>query len=305
MRQVNDAQELLELKLTSSVLSELRSQLKQAQDELVKAGQTLSRGTGQDVFGDQFIPVKDFWTLRAAQLDMIKAESALAQAKDNRDKAKLALEKAKNDQNKANLTLDKARIELDSARDELDKAIIHAPFNGTIAKAEAKPGEALSSQNYATSTIIEIADPKRMELEVEIDEVDIPEVKLGQRVIISVDALPDMAIEGEVVFVPPMSREEPGLVLYDVKIALDAPQNLGLRGGMRATADIVISEQSGVLLVPNEAITLDSQGNPVVTVIVNEQGQERAVVTGISNGSGIEVLKGLNEGDMVVVERLD
>ena len=71
---------------------------------------------------------------------------------------------------------------------------------------------------------------------------------------------------------------------------------------MSATADIVINERSDVLLVPNNAITLDNQGNSVVTVMVNELTQERKVVIGISNGSHTEILGGLNEGDVVVVK---
>jgi len=288
---------------------EERSLLKEAQDNLTQARERLARGTGQDVFQEELLQIKDFWTVRAAQLAMEKAESALTQAKNNRDKAKLALDKARSDQYKAKLAvdkdklaLDKARSDLDSAKDELDKAVVYAPFAGTIAKVDAKPGDSLSSVNYATEIIIEIIDPSRMEFVVEVDEIDIPQVRPGQRAIISLDALPSVQIDGQVTVISSLPTEEAGVILYEVKVGFDVPEGYALKAGMTATAEIIIDKQSDVLLVPTQTITLDSQGNPVVKVMVNEQMTERKVVTGISSGSQTQILNGLNEGELVVVE---
>ena len=68
------------------------------------------------------------------------------------------------------------------------------------------------------------------------------------------------------------------------------------------TADIIISERSNVLLVPSQAITQDSQDDPMVKVIVNEQIQERSVVIGISDAYQTEIVSGLQEGEIVVIE---
>jgi RND family efflux transporter MFP subunit len=166
-----------------------------------------------------------------------------------------------------------------------------------VARVDVDEGDSVS----ATTTIAYFVDLTSLELEVEVDEIDIPSVKLGQRAIISIDALPGVELEGEVTFIPPMSREEPGLVLYDVKIGFDVPQGFELRGGMSATADIVIDERSSVLLVPDQAIKLNSQGNTIVLVLVNEVTQEREVVAGISDGSHTEILGGLAEGEVIVI----
>jgi macrolide-specific efflux system membrane fusion protein len=72
---------------------------------------------------------------------------------------------------------------------------------------------------------------------------------------------------------------------------------------MSATADIVINERSNVLLVPNRAISKDSQGNPIVEVMVNGEIERRPVVTGISDGFETEIVAGLNEGEVVVERR--
>jgi len=92
------------------------------------------------------------------------------------------------------------------------------------------------------------------------------------------------------------------VVLYSVKIDFDVPQGSGLRVGMSAAADIIINERSSVLLVPDRAIKQDKQGNPVVYIMVDEQIEARSVVIGISDGFQTEIIDGLDEGEILVIE---
>jgi len=242
--------------------------LEQAQDDLVKARENLTRGYGQDVFESGILRMTDFWTLRAAQLEM-----------------------------------EKAQLTLDSAKNDLGKTVMTAPFDGVIAAADVKEGDKLSSMDYATKTIVEIIDPNIMELKADVDEIDISGVKLGQRAIIGVDAVPGLQLEGKVASIYSLPTEEAGVIFYKVKISFDVPEGSGLLSGMSATADIILSGQSDVLLVPSRAIEQDSSGNPVVKVMVDEQIEERPVVIGISDGYQTEIVDGLSAGDVVVIER--
>ncbi len=275
-RELNEALEVmqLELGLSGEQYWEVRHKLEQAQDDLIKARERLARGYGADVFQSEILAIKDYWTLRAAQLGM--------------EKAQVALDGAKND--------------LDKAKTDLEKAIILAPFDGVISAVDVKEGDKLSSMYYATTTIMEIIDPTIMELKAKVDEIDIPDVALGQRAIIEVDALPALRLEGKVTYINPVSTEESGVVLYEVIIGFDVPLGSGLKSGMSATAETISDERSQVLLVPNRAIKYDSQGNPVVKVMVDEQTQERAVVVGMSDGYQTEIVAGLGEGETVVIE---
>jgi len=273
-RQIGEAQDGLEIGLSSDQYWEVWLKLSQAQDNLVEAKSRLARGRGEDVFISGIIPITDYWTLRTAQLGM--------------EKAQLALDLAKND--------------LDKANEELDKAVIVAPFDGVIAKADGKPGDVLSAMNYATMVIVELIDPSRMELTVEVDEIDIAGVKLGQRAIIDLDALPDVQVGGEVTSISLLSTEEAGLIMYEADVRFDVPEGIALKAGMTANADIIIDERSDVLLVPDRAIKQDDQGEPVVQVVVGDQIEARAVVIGISDGFQTEIVDGLDEGEMVVVE---
>ncbi len=93
------------------------------------------------------------------------------------------------------------------------------------------------------------------------------------------------------------------MILYEVEIGFNVSEGSALKAGMSASADIVIDERSNVLLVPSRAITQDSSGSPVVKVMVGEETQERPVVTGISDSYQTEIISGLSEGEVVVVER--
>jgi RND family efflux transporter MFP subunit len=199
--------------------------------------------------------------------------------------------------------MEKAQLTLEEAKDDLEKAVMTAPFDGVIAVVNAKEGDRLSTMDYTTKIILELIDPNIMELTAEVDEIDIPEVRLGQSAIISLDALPTLQLEGRVISIYPLPTEESGLILYKVKIGFDVPEGSWLRAGMSATADIIIDKRSNVLLVPNRAVEQDSFGNPVVKVMVNEQIEERPVVIGVSDGYQTEIVGGLSAGDVVVIER--
>jgi HlyD family secretion protein len=189
------------------------------------------------------------------------------------------------------------------AQKQLDEATITALFDGVVAKIYAEEGDVIPPPVIASQAIIHIVDLTTMELNVEVDEEDIPEVKPGQRAIIYVDALPDVEFEGEVLTISTVAKEEAGAILYEVKIGFTVPEGSGLKVGMSAEADIVTVDRSHILLVPDRAIGEDSEGNPVVMVVVDKKTEERRVVTGVSDGFDTEIVSGLSEGEVVVIER--
>ena len=247
-------------------------------------------------------------TLAYAQARLDAAEAALNAKIMSYDTEEVAIEKmevavAEQSLALSRLSLEQAQQSLEYAQEQLDEATITALFDGIIAKIYFEEGEVIPPPTMASQVIIYLVDLTTIELNVEVDEIDIPGVKPGQRAIIDVDALPDVEFEGEVLTISPVAKEEAGVILYEVKIGFNVPEDSGLKVGMSAETDIVIAERNDVLLVPSRAITKDSKGNPIVMVVVNEQTEERPVVTGISDGFDTEIIDGLNEGEVVVVER--
>lgn len=188
------------------------------------------------------------------------------------------------------------------ARKQLDDAVITAPFSGKVARVYAEDGDIIPSPTMSPRPVIHLIDPEVMELEVELDELDIPRVQPGQKAIITVDALPDAEFEGLVASIDALPSPQAGVVLYDVTLSLVVPGGSGLRIGMSAEADIIIEERLGVLLVPERAVTWDDAGNPIVKVSVEGGVEQRPVVVGISDGLQTEIVSGVTEGETVVVE---
>ncbi len=188
---------------------------------------------------------------------------------------------------------------VEQAQKELNEATITAPFDGVVATVDADEDDNVST----VQTIVHLIDLTSMELSVEVDEIDIADVKSGQGAIIEVDALPALQLEGKVVSISLLPKTQAGVLVYEVTIELDIPPDSALKVGMSATADILITERNNVLLVPNRAIKRDSQRNQVVKIKVDEEVEERKVTAGISDGLRTEIVSGLEEGEIVVVER--
>ena len=272
----------LELALTEAQLAKAQAQLTRAQAESTRAQ---AKADLDEAEYDLYILKKrhvSYEQQRVAKLQIKVAESQL-------EAAELQLEVIE-------LQIETAEQAITEAQKQLDWATITTPFDGTITSVNVDEGDTV----LATEIIVHLIDLTSMELNVEVDEIDIAEVKPGQKAITEVDALPALQLEGEVTSISLLPEVEAGVVMYEVKIAFDAPLDFELKVGMSADTDIIINERKNVLLVPNRAITQDSQGNPVVNVVVDDEIEERPVVTGISDGYDTEFVVGLNEGEVVV-----
>ena len=188
------------------------------------------------------------------------------------------------------------------AERQLNEATIKATFDGVVAQVLVKEGDNIPSPSMAPQTVVYLIDPDMMKLVVEVDEIDIPQVVFNQEVIVTLDALLDDEFSGKVTSILPMPMEVAGVVLYNVRIDLEVPENSGVKVGMSASADIIVDQRSDVLMVPSRAVKDDEHGRAVVKVMNNEQIEERVVVVGVDDGLRIEIISGLTEGETVVVE---
>lgn len=219
--------------------------------------------------------------------------------KDQLDLAKAQVEAAKQSLNLAQQSLRLAEQSLAEANRQLDEINLKAPFDGILAQWYVKEGDVVSPAVPAAV----VMDPSAMQFEIQIDEIDVVEVKPGQAVKIELDALPGLALEGTIDYISDLPSAQTGVIVYDTRITFTVPEGQGLRIGMSASADIVIAERKNVLLVPDRALSKNETGETVVTVRVDGKDQVQVVATGISDGLQTEITGGLQEGDTVVVER--
>ncbi len=188
---------------------------------------------------------------------------------------------------------------LTEAKRQLDGATLVAAFDGVVGRLNVKAGDAVSP----VVVVAEIIDPSEMRLKVQVDEIDIASVKMGQTASLQMDAAPALKITGNVTAIALLPTLQTGVVTYDATVSFTPPPDSGLRVGMSATADIIIARRTGVLLVPERAIGQNSQGQTVVKVQANGKTEDRVVVVGITDGIQTEIVSGLSEGETVVVER--
>ncbi|MFC1899690.1 HlyD family secretion protein [Chloroflexota bacterium] len=149
----------------------------------------------------------------------------------------------------ADLQFEAAEQAIAAAKKQLNEATITAPFDGIISNIWVKEGEFISPATFTGITIVEVTDLENMELITIVDEFDIAKVKTGQIAVISVDAMPEMKLEGQVTFISPVNSEPAGIVLfesdddvkeYEVKIEFDVGGDFPVKVGMSATAEIIV-----------------------------------------------------------------
>jgi len=210
----------------------------------------------------------------------------------------------------ARFTVDQARAALSEARDALAKATIVAPMSGRVTRVNIQEGETAMAMNGPGSQLLTIADLSEMEAHVVIDETDVPDVSVGDRALVRIDAYTRSVFPGRVVRIANSAlrggaQESAG---FRVVIALDRPPE-GLRPELSASADVAVEERKGVLAVPILALTVRGPGGgPVgrtrgtegVWVVRDNQAVFAPVRVGITGEQHFEVKSGLRAGDVVV-----
>lgn len=204
----------------------------------------------------------------------------------------------------AQAALQSAQANLETAQRNLDDAKIIAPFDGTVATVNIVVGQIPS----ASTNAIVLANLRDLQLQLALSEVDIAQVKAGQTVQLTFDALNGRTFPGKVLSVSPVGTSSQGVVNYTVIVGVENPDP-AILPGMSASANVIIAEQPNALLAPNRALrTLGAR--KVMTILF--EGREIPVIvqTGLTNDQFTEILGAtttdgtalnLQEGDTVLL----
>lgn len=201
---------------------------------------------------------------------------------------------------KAQFDLNNVVIDLEIADLAVKFATITSPIDGIVIDIESP----VAGVNITPATArFTIADPSMMKFVANVDESDIGRVRIGQKVIISLDAYPEEEFEGEVSKIAFASiTTRGGGTAFPVDITL--PENIEQRFKVEMNGDVEIIIASGeeVLTVPNEAIKRKA-GKTYAQIIEKKEVKEVEVEVGIENGTKTEILKGLSEGQIVITDK--
>jgi len=223
-----------------------------------------------------------------------KAEADLALKKAKLDDAQRAYDRLQGGPNPDDLAAAQARV--DAAQATLNLARILAPFNGTITQAEPRPGDQVTAGKVA----FRIDDLSALLVDVQVSEVDINSISIGQPATLSFDAILGETYHGEVVEVSQAGEVVSGAVNFTVTVRL-SDADARVKPGMTTAVSIIVQQVKDQLLVPNRAIRL-VDGKRVVYVLKNGRPQKVVVTLGPSSDTLSVVLEGdVKEGDRVIL----
>ena len=203
----------------------------------------------------------------------------------------------------ASESLRSAEISMQNLQDTMNNYTITAPISGTIIEKDAKVGDAVKTGD----TVCIGYDLSYLEMSINVDELQISSISVGQKVQITADAVPDKTYVGTVTRVSMKGKSDGGTTTYPVSIRIDDTD--GLRPGMNANAEIVVAKADNALVVPNAAVvrgsyvlvTKDSPSaaNADTAMEAPEGFVYVPVKTGVSNDDYTQIVSGIQEGDTI------
>jgi RND family efflux transporter MFP subunit len=223
----------------------------------------------------------------------------------------------------AKMSLDNAQSDRDNAYFDYGQAVenaakrqVTAPIDGYITTLNVQDGDQLGtgstsrtgttgSTSSGSTTPIVISDLSSIQAQVQVSETDRPKVKAGQKATMTFDAIPDLAISGQVASIDAVGTTSQNVVTYNVVVTFDV-QDQRISPGMTVAAGIVTDVRQGVLLVPNGAVKTVNDGSRYVQVQSDPNGTPRqvTVTAGAASDTQTEITEGVKEGDMVVTQTI-
>lgn len=193
------------------------------------------------------------------------------------------------------INIEKKKLQLSELLENLDETAVYSPISGIVTKINVTEGERVSSN----SILAVISDLSNLQVVIPIDELDVNKVKLGQKGVVTAEAVPDTTFNAEVTDIALEGDIQNGVATYDVTLSLNEIE--GLKPGMTVNAEIITDQRKNTLLIPIEAV--QQKGNEkFVLVKENEDSQLEMIPIeiGLVSTDHVEVTSGLNEGDVVV-----
>ena len=313
-----------------AALNTAQAQFKSSAADFARAKLEFERA--QSLFKDQLISKADFDTKKAAY--------EVADAVHAQDVARVAQSRAQVDS--AHGRVGQSRAQLTRVNDILSKTTYTAPFDGTVTNLPVHEGETvvMGIQNSPGSTLMTVADMGVITAEVQVDETDIVNVKIGQPAEITIDAIPNQTFKGSVSEIgdnaiirstgvstsQSLAGSQEAKDFKVVITLIDPPANL--RPGLSATAKVTTGVEHDAVAIPIQAITLrdkndlEAQKNPGkavsktapapppgkkenndiqgVFVVKDKKAEFRQVVTGLTGSTEIQVKTGLQPGEEII-----
>ncbi len=237
----------------------------------------------------------------ARHLAVATAENTLTMAQNQLDQARLLLTQNESSARSEQISAQEALVRqmralVDQANVSVTAMTLTAPFAGTVTAIDTEVG-AIASPG---SPVVSIISNDQYEINVDVSEVDIAELNVGDFAIVSLDAYPDTIFSARVTAVAPNAAIKDGLRVFRITLAFDQTDIL-FKDGLTAEVDITTISKPDVIRIPTRSIYEDEQGKFVRTIDDRGQTAMIRITTGLRGSNGFtEVTSGLKAGDSII-----
>jgi RND family efflux transporter MFP subunit len=229
--------------------------------------------------------------LTSAEAAWEVARAAFERAERLRDRQVITLAEYERDR----AALAAAEAQREQLRTRLGYATVTAPITGVITEKLVEAGHAVGNQ----TRLFTIADVSTLVVRVRVSELDVVQIRQGDHVDVALDAFPGQLLAGRVRRIFPVA--DPTNRLVPVEVALEGTDARTARPGFLARIAFALGTKENVRLVPASAIVNDGGGNMAVYVVENDIATRRAVRTGVTSEGRVEIVDGVETGEIVVV----
>jgi RND family efflux transporter MFP subunit len=244
----------------------------------------------------------DYATLQLGRSEKARAVAIAAQTE---------VDQARHEAAAARVRVEMGKVALATARDRLRYTSIEAPIAGTVTQRNINPGEVVVpgvTSTFEGKPLLVIADLSTLLVKIDLNQIDVARVRLGQKADITVDALPGKKYTAHVTKVAPAAvapAHGQGADVFPVEAQLDPSPDLAeIKPGMTADVRIVVGTEKAVLLLPIEAVVTSKDKSKVTVIEEGERGPRtvpRDVTVGARNDREVQVKTGLRQGDKVLI----
>ncbi len=229
---------------------------------------------------------RDLKLLNEKVISNIEFERTEIEYKNNKEELKAAQD---------NLSL--IRDGISSGKSQISNTLVRSTINGTILNIPVKVGNSvIQSNNFNDgTTIASVANMSDMLFVGKLDETEVGRIKTGMPMDITIGAIEGAKLNAVLEYVSPKGTEESGAIMFEMKAAVKVPEDVFVRAGYSANAEIILTKVEKVLTVPESCVEF-SNDTAFVYVLKTPEPQEfekRKVVTGLSDGIKIEIKSGL------------
>ncbi len=247
--------------------------------------------------------------------DTVKAGDVLVELDDTDYrlayvKALQNYETAKNSGSK--LLAEQRQLELEIANRDLERCKITSPIDGTVITLNAKVGDYVRS---FSDIIAKVTDLSSLYVSAAIEEIDYPQVRVGQTAVITLDAFEGLKLPGSVTYIGNEAQTVSGIVNVPIKVRFASQglqddirttrqlkNSIKIIPGLSCEVEIIVSSKTDAIIVPNAAITFE--GKKAYVIVKNgETTEKREITVGERTSSGYEIIDGLEEGEVLVISR--